>query len=100
MMLLPMLTKKDGVYDDMTRPHRPSIQRSKAFASNLYLVPIKSIAATMYLSNTSLDSSCSSPAISTDSILEFFFPLLLMKRSTNTIHNNNTMKRVESSSTM
>ena len=100
MMMLPSLKKKDGVYDDITRPRRPSIQRSKAFASNLYLVPIKSIAATMYLSNTSLDSSCSSPAISTDSILEFFFPLLLMKRSTNTIHNNNTMKRVESSSTM
>ena len=104
MVLLPSLKKKDGVYDDMTRPRRPSIQRSKAFATNLHLMPIKSIAKTMYLSNTSLDSSCSSsPAISTDSILEFFFPLLLMKRSTNTIHDNhdnNTMKRVESSSTM
>ena len=112
MMFLSMLTKKDGVYDDITaRPRRPSIQRSKAFASNLHLVPIKTIATTMYMSlksNTSLDNrfsderdSYSPPVISTDSILEFFFPLLLMKKSTNSIHNNNnTMKRFESSSTM
>ena len=113
MMFLSMLTKKDGVYDDITAQHRrPSIQRSKAFASNLHLAPIKTIATTMYMSlmsNTSLDNrfsderdSYSPPVISTDSILEFFFPLLLMmKKSTNTIHSNNdTMKRVESSSTM